>query len=65
MKTGDLVVFKTESVHDRSTTWFIRYATNKIPMLVVGLVGTYARLLRPDGSECTMKKTTLEVINEN
>jgi len=65
VKAGDLVVFSLSAVNEQTTQWFVNYAKNRTPMLVVGFMNGHATLLRPDGSQCSIKPSSLEVISEN
>ena len=54
MKPGDLVRVKKTAIDKNSTTWFVRFAKTKAPMLVLKIMkpSGAAKCLRPDGTTC-------------
>ena len=61
MKPGDLVRIKKTSINKYSTTWIVRFAKTKVPMLVLEIMKTtgVAKCLRPDGTTCFIRPTAL------
>ncbi len=61
MKPGDLVRVKKTAIDKNSTTWFVRFAKTKVPLLVLEIMKSsgVAKCLRPDGSTCFIYPTAL------